>query len=151
MLQDGSPVIRDGKGTVPFRTRGKDKDVVVDSFARREDDGAASLALLALFDSSDTADLDGTVALHEKVVVGNENGIFELALGGCCHADGRREVKGKGTRSHEGERSRVCINLGGEDAGDCSTRCATTDDDDAFAVTLRHCTSGEWAEERGRR
>lgn len=111
----------------------------MDLFARGEDDGATGLALLALFDSSDTADLDGTVAIDEKVVVGDENGIFEFALGGGCHADGCREVKGKGTRSHEGERCRACIKLGGEDASDCGTSCATTDDDDVFAG---HCTSG---------
>jgi len=136
VLQDGSPVVREGKGTVPFRTRGKNKDIVVDTFTRGEDDGTTSLALLALFDSSDTANLDGTVLLDEKVVVGDKNGIFEFAVGGRCHADGRREVKGKGTRSHEGERCRACINLRGEDASNCSARRATTDDNNAFAVIL---------------
>lgn len=113
----------------------------MDLFARGKDDGATSLALLAL-DGSNAADLDGTVAIDEKVVVGDEDGIFEFALGGGRHADGCGEVKGKGTGSHEGERCRACINLGGEDASDCGTSCATTDDDDAFAATLGHCRNG---------
>jgi len=120
----------------------------VDAVARGEDDGATSPALL--FDSSDAADLDGTVSVDEKAVVGDEGGIFEFVLGGGCHADARREVKGNGTRGHEGEGCRAGIDLGREDASNGRASCATTDDDDALAASLGHCVSGKVREE-GRR
>lgn len=115
----------------------------MDAFARGEDDGATGLALLALFDSRDAADLDGTIAVDEKAVVRDEGGVFEFVLGGGCHADAGREVKGKGTRCHEGKGCRAGIDLGREDASNGRASCATTDDDDALAASLGHCVSGE--------
>jgi hypothetical protein len=96
-----------------------------------------------LFDSRDAADLDGTIAVDEKAIVGDEGSIFKFALGGGCHADGRRKVKGKGTRSHEGKGCRAGIDFGREDASNGRASCATTDDYDTRATSLGHCVNGE--------
>lgn len=139
MLEDGSTVVGEGKRAVPLGTRCKDEEVVVDAFARGQQHGAVA-AFLALFDSGDTADLDGAVALDEEAVVRDEHGLFEFALGGRGHADGRWEVQRKGTGGHEGERRRVRVDFGREDAGDGCASCATADDYDAFAA--RHDMGG---------
>jgi hypothetical protein len=137
VLEDGSTVVREGKGTLPLGTRCKDKEVVMNAFIRRQNDGAVT-ALFALLNGSDTADLDGAIVLDKETFVGDENGVLEFALGGGGHADGGREMKGEGTGSYEGEGSGTSIDLGGEDASDGRAGCATTNDYDAFAAGLGH-------------
>lgn len=133
MLEDGRTVVGEGEGPVPLGTRREDEEVVVDAFARGQKHGAVA-ALFALLDSGDAADLDGTVAVDEEAVVRDENGIFEFALGGRGHPDGRREMERERTGGHEGERSRAWVDFGREDAGDGCASCATTDDYDAFTA-----------------
>jgi hypothetical protein len=144
VFEDGSPVIRKGKGTLPVGTGCKNEEVVVNAFARGQNDGAVT-ALFALLNSSDATDLDGAVILHQETFVGNENGILEFALGSGGHADGGREMNGEGTGSHEGKGSCTGIDLGGEDAGNGGTSCATTNNYDAFAA--RHDMDGERSKE----
>ena len=137
MLEDGSTVIREGEGAVPLGTGCKNEEVVVDAFARGQDHGAV-FAFSALLDAGDATDLDGAVALDEETIVRNENGLFELVLGGGGHPDGGGEVERERTGGHEGERSRVGVDFGGEDAGDGCASCATTDDYDALTAGLGH-------------
>lgn len=137
MLEDGSTVIREGEGAVPLGTGCKDEEVVVNAFARGQDDRAV-FAFFALLDAGDATDLDGAVALDEETVVGDEHGLFELVLGGGRHADGGGEVERKRAGGHEGERGRVGVDFGGEDACDGCAGCATTDDYDALTAGLGH-------------
>lgn len=143
MFEEGSAVVRECKGALPQRTGSKDENVVADALARRQNDGSAGMAFFSLFDGSDATDLDGPIVVDKKTVVGNENVVLEFSLGSGGHADGRREVKGERTRSYESKGCRTGIDLCREDACDGRTGCATTHDNDALAVSLRHCISGE--------
>lgn len=111
VLEDGSTVIGDGKGTLPLGTRCKNKIVVVNAFAAGQNNGAVP-ASFALLNGSDAADLDGAIVLNKETFVGNEDRVLKFALGGGGHSDGRRKVKGKGTGRHEGKGSCVGIDLG---------------------------------------
>src|SRR6267154_4817291 len=96
MFEDGSTVVGEGKGTIPLCTGCKNEEVVVDAFARAQQDSAVTV-FFALFKSRDAADLDVAIVLEKEIVVRDENGLFEFALGGGCHADGGGEMNGKGT------------------------------------------------------
>ena len=136
MIKDGSAVIRKGKGSLPLGTGSKHEDIVMKTFASGKNDGAAGLS--AWLDGGDTANLYGTIAIDEKVIIRNEDLVLELTLSGGREADAGRIVKGEWARSHEGEGSRASIDLGGEDASDCGTSCATTDDNNALTGSLGH-------------
>lgn len=143
MLEDGSAVIGEGKGTLPVCTGCENKDVVMDAFTRGENHRAARVTFLGLFDSGDAADLDDAVIVDKETIVGDENVVLEFAFRSRGHADGRGEVKGKGASSHEGKGCRAGIDLAGEDASDGRACCTTTDNDDALAASLGHCVNGE--------
>ena len=137
MLENGSTVVGEGKGTLPLGARCKDQEVVVNAFVRGQYDGAVA-ALFTLLNGGDAANLDGAIVLNKKAFVRDENRVFEFALGGGGHADGGREMKGEGTGGYEGEGSGIRIDLGGEDASDGRASCATTNDYDALAAGLGH-------------
>ncbi len=147
MVEDRSTVVGEGKGTLPLCTRCKNEVVIVDAFSRGQNDGAVT-AFLALLDSRDAADLDGAIVLDEETFVRDERGIFEFALGGGCHADGGGEMKGKGTRGHEGEGRCVGIEFGRECASEGRASCTTTNDYDALAGHCILVVGREWM--RGR-
>lgn len=138
MLEDAGTLVGEGNGTIPLRTGCENENVVADAFARGQHDTAVA-TLFALLDGSDAANLDGAVVLDEETVVRDEGGLFEFALRGGRHADGRGKMERKGTRSHEGEARRVGVYFGRENASDGRTSCATTDDYDRLAG---HCIVG---------
>ena len=117
----------------------------MDAFARGQHDTAVT-AFFSLLNSRHAANLDRAIVLDKKTVVRDKSRFFEFVLGGGCHADGGREMDGKGTRSHEGKGRRVRIDFGREDASDGRASCATANDYDALAG---HCIVG--LEKRTRR
>jgi len=145
VFQDGGPVIREGKRTLPLGTGSKHEEVIIDTFTGGKNNSPSSV--FAEFDGSDTGDFDDAVVFDEKAVVRNEDLVLELALGGGRHADAGRKVNRERARSHKGERSSGGIELGGEDASNGSACGTTTDDDDAFPGTVGHFVGGKEREE----
>lgn len=108
----------------------------MNTFTRGKNNRATRL--FALFYGCDTTNLYGTIAIDEKVIIGDKDLVLEVSLSGSCHADASRKVNGEWSGGYESERSGASIDLRGESTSNGGTCCTTTDDNNALAGSLGH-------------